>query len=329
MIQNLKKKKIKKRDTLNNPPKYENKFVLTNPPYLARNKSNDKKIFDKYNQNDLYKCFIKELVSNNCNGGIIILPLNFWCSTRKNDIELRKKFIENYKIIKLNIFEEKVFNDTSYAICAFQFEMKKDNKTNSIKCKIFPKNVKMEIVLNNENNYTVGGEIYNLEQSKKITVSRITKNNKNNNNGTNILLKCIDDSETNKIGLSYVNDDQLYIDETPKLSARSYATLLIEPKIDNEKQKKLVYEFNNFINEKRKKYNSLFLSNYRESNSIARKRISFSLAFKIANFLLWKKLISFNQLKDINFFINFYKYPKIVILLFFQVLYKRKKGGLL
>lgn len=30
-----------------------NKFVLTNPPYLARNKSIDKTVFDKYKTNDL------------------------------------------------------------------------------------------------------------------------------------------------------------------------------------------------------------------------------------------------------------------------------------
>ena len=36
----------------------------------------------------------------------------------------------------------------------------------------------------------------------------------------------------------------------------------------------------------RKKYNSLFLTNYRESNDIARKRISFNLAISIMNYLL-------------------------------------------
>ena len=35
------------------------------------------------------------------------------------------------------------------------------------------------------------------------------------------------------------------------------------------------YLENKFLNEKRDEYNSLFLTNYRESNSIARKRISF------------------------------------------------------
>jgi tRNA1(Val) A37 N6-methylase TrmN6 len=34
-----KKNYIIKRNTLLNPPEYKNKFILTNPPYLARNKS--------------------------------------------------------------------------------------------------------------------------------------------------------------------------------------------------------------------------------------------------------------------------------------------------
>ena len=77
-----------KQDTIKNPPNYNNKFVITNPPYLARNKSNDKTLYDKYNVNDLYKCFIKELITNICIGGILIIPLNFWSSIRIADIEL-------------------------------------------------------------------------------------------------------------------------------------------------------------------------------------------------------------------------------------------------
>ena len=53
-----KKDFITKRDTLLEPPSYLDKFVLTTPPYLARNKSKDKSLFDKYKMNDLYKCFL-------------------------------------------------------------------------------------------------------------------------------------------------------------------------------------------------------------------------------------------------------------------------------
>jgi hypothetical protein len=68
------------------------------------------------------ECFIEILISNDCLGGILIVPLNFICSIRKNDIDLRKKFISKYNIITLNIFEEQVFEDTTYTICSFQFE---------------------------------------------------------------------------------------------------------------------------------------------------------------------------------------------------------------
>ena len=43
---------------------------------------------------------------------------------------------------------------------------------------------------------------------------------------------------------------------------------------------------NNYINNLREKYNSLFLTNYRESKDIARKRISFQLVYSIIGYIL-------------------------------------------
>jgi tRNA1(Val) A37 N6-methylase TrmN6 len=97
-----KKSFIIKQDTLLNPPNFDNAFILTNPPYLARNKSIDKFIFNKYTTNDLYKCFIQLLINSNCLGGILIIPLNFLCSVRKNDINIRVDIVcKNYRYIKI------------------------------------------------------------------------------------------------------------------------------------------------------------------------------------------------------------------------------------
>jgi hypothetical protein len=278
---------IIEQDTILNPPNFTNKFIITNPPYLARNKSKNKLLFDKYDVNDLYKCHIKELISNNCLGGILIVPLNFWSSIRKNDILLRKELLEIYNIILINIFEEQVFDDTSYTICSFQFELKnvKQNNIEQIKINIYPSNIFLEIKLDETNNYTFGGEIYNIPKSKKYNITRITKNNKENIN-TNILVKCIDDNSQNKISLSFVSNENIYIDNTPNLSARTYASLIIIPQINISQQKKLIKLFNNYLNEQRNKYHSLFLTNYRESKDIARKRISFDLVYKIIGYLL-------------------------------------------
>jgi hypothetical protein len=280
-----KKDFIIKRDTLNNPPIYNNKYIITNPPYLARNKSIDKNIFDKYNVNDLYKCFIKEIINNICLGGIIILPLNFWCSIRISDIKLRKLFLDKYNIILLNIFEEKVFNDTTYTICSFQFELKKNNENNKIDINIYPSKVKIITELNDNNNYIIGGDIYNLKINNKYKITRLTEKNKNKLN-TNILVKCIDVNINNKIGLYYIDDNNIYIDNTPNQSARTFATLIIEPRINVEEQKELIKKFNNFLEEYRIKYNSLFLTNYRESKDISRKRISFELVYLIISYIL-------------------------------------------
>jgi hypothetical protein len=279
---------IIKRDTLTNPPIYTNKFILTNPPYLARNKSKSKVLFDKYDVNDLYKCFIKELITNQCIGGIIIIPLNFWSSIRNGDIKLRKDFLQIYTIQRLNIFEEQVFEDTTYTTCAFQFAnaklmgLKDNNKLLNIM--IYPG--KHSIITELDSiNYLIGGDIYNLKTNKKNKITRATSNNKDKLN-TNILVKCIDDNKNNKIGLSFVATKALYIDNTPNLSSRTYATLIITPAIDEDKQKQLVAKFNSYLEEHRKKYNSLFLTNYRESKDIARKRISFDLVYLIVDYIL-------------------------------------------
>jgi len=273
------------RDTLTTPPDYTDKFVLTNPPYLARNKSKNKELYEKYKCNDLYKCFIINIISNVCQGGIIIIPLNFLSSIRKSDIELRKKFLDKYLVKIINIFEERVFDDTSYAVCSIHFVRKPNNEiNNNIKTYIYPSKKYMTISLTSENNYTIGGEIYNLPQNSKYKVQRATRETKGNI--TNILLKCIDNNINNQLGFKIVEDEEIYIDNTEKLSARSYATLVINKSITIEEQKDLVDKMNEYIKEQRKKYNSLFLTNYRESNSIARKRISFDLAFRICNYML-------------------------------------------
>ena len=268
-------------------------FLSTN-----QNKSKDKFVFNKYNTNDLYKCFIQSIINSTCIGGILVIPLNFFSSIRKSDIDLRKQFLNLYQIITLNIFEEKVFQDTSYSVCSFQFTLK-PNIINITNIYIYPSKKHLAINLK-DNNYIIGGEIYMLKQNNNYTIERATSNNKDSQFLTNIAVKCIDDNINNQICLFLVDDNEKskYIDNSPNLTARSYAILIINP--NNSKVNKLnildildildqeifVKKFNNFLNAHREKYNSLFLTNYRESNSIARKRISFKLVYDICNFLL-------------------------------------------
>jgi len=269
---------IIKRDTLKNPPNYDGKFILTNPPYIARNKNEDKEIYDLYKTNDLYKCFILSFINSNCKGVIIIIPINFLCSYRTNDIKLRKQFLQKFQIKLINIFEEKVFDDTSTSVCVIQFDLKK-GVDEIIKIDIYPSKKSIEITLDERNNYTIGGEILQIKSSKKYKIERATKYSKEGL--TNILLKTIDDK--NELGALIVGDNERIIDNTENLSMRSYASLIITPIIDIDIQKIIVDNFNEYLKINREKYNSLFLTNYRENK---RKRISFELAFKIFGYLL-------------------------------------------
>lgn len=279
-------KTIIKRDTILNPPEYANKFILTNPPYLARNKSKDKKLFDLYNVNDLYKCFMKEIIKNKCQGGILIIPLNFWSSIRKNDIDLRVLFLEQYKILQLNIFEEQVFDDTSYTICSFQFEARMEKmETFSLPITIYPSVRKLYTELNKQNNYIIGGDIYGLPVKSRFKIYRLTLKNKQEKS-SNILIKCIDDNKSNKIQYKIVDNENIYMDETENQTARTYASFIIKPSVSLEIQKRAVEKANSILNLQREKYDSLFLTNYRESKDIARKRISFDLAYRILEHVL-------------------------------------------
>ena len=275
---------ITKRDTLKNPPIYTDKFILTNPPYLARNKNPNKEYYDKYNTNDLYKCFLIELIENTPSGGIVIIPTNFLCSIRKSDMELRKRFVAVFDIIKVNIFETQVFDDTSYAICAILFA-KKTTETIDTKIIFYPSKITIDVLLTSENNYTVGGEVYNIKPSKKYKIDRLTTRNKDIvENHTNIYLKTIDSNSKNMLCVEY--NEERYIDETPRLTARSFATLMITPPIDMDTQQKVVSLFNSYLTEKRTQYNSLFLTNYRDNSDIPRKRISFRLAYNLVGHIL-------------------------------------------
>lgn len=276
------------RDTILDPPSYAGKFVLTNPPYLARNKTAAKVAFDLYGVNDLYKCFIKEIFTNTPVGGIVIIPLNFWSSIRKADAELRRQFLVVFSVARINVFEEQVFDDTTTTVCAFQFSARlgADATTDEIPVWIYPQAKQITVQLNAANDYTIGGEIYKLAGSGAYTITRLTAKNRDTPNKTNVVVKCIDDNSAKKIKWVVVEDADIVVDETPNQSGRTYATLAIEPPISLKQQRLLATKCNAFLETAREKYHSLFLPNYRESKDIARKRISFDLVYSITAHIL-------------------------------------------
>ena len=272
---------FKERDTLENPPSYKNSFIVTNPPYLAKNKSEDKSLFNKYKTTDLFRCFIHTIIDDPSLGGIIIIPVNFWSSSVRQDILLRKKFLEIYRVIRLNIFEKQMFEDTSCCVCSFLF-VKREDDTSKFKIYVYRPDemIKIKVDLNEENGWTIGGEIFKLS-GNNFTVTRLTSKNRNDKN-TDIVVKCLD-NRNEFIEMILVEDGTDFIDDTKNLSNRTQMNLVITPPLTRKEQKKLIKNFNTFLFEVREEYASLFLSSYRE---FSRKRISFELVYSISRFLL-------------------------------------------
>ncbi len=284
-------------DTLLKPPIYKDKYVVTNPPFLARNKSKTKEIYDMYGNDDLYKCFIKTIIHGDVLGGCLIVPINFLSSIRKNDLDLREMFLLKYKILRINLFEEKVFEDTDYNVVAIQFERRKENDMNfSIPFYIFPDNIIKNFEISEQTHWMIGGELYHLDSNEQYEIKRVfEKEGKSNKDeeiitqpNNRIFLYALDDGFNKRIRLEYVpNETPLFVG---KESDRTFASFHILPMLTEEKQRKLIEKFNSFLEENRTKYHSLFLTNYRESKFTARKRISFQLVYTILKHILSKPL---------------------------------------
>jgi hypothetical protein len=283
-----KKNGVIQRDTLMNPPNYKDAWVVTNPPYLARNKCNEKKIFDKYDTNDLYKCFINSLTSQeDCAGGVFIIPAGFFLSPRDIDVRCRNEFLSKYKLLKVKYFEEQVFPDTTTTVVAFAFE-KSPNKLNeqSVEWISLPSGAKRVFTLTKANDWIIGGEIYNLSVPSGIKVRRHVEGQtlKPGEQRTSMTLSALDSGTMDgRISLEY-KEGYIY---PAKECSRTYATLCIQGRtLTNEEQKKLCNAFNTLLEKKRTETWSLFLPQFRESKEYARKRIPFELAYVIVLHLL-------------------------------------------
>ena len=287
-----KKKDVVQCDTLMYPPNYKDAWILTNPPYLARNKCDKKEVFDKYGTNDLYKCFITSLTNQEpCAGGIFIIPAGFFLSPRGLDTRCRNDFLSKYKLLKVKYFEETVFPDTTITVVAFAFEKSSVLLTEqSVEWVSLPSGDKRIFKMSKEDDWIIGGEIYKLSVPTGIKVRRHVEGQKlkDGEKRTYMTLSALDSGKKNgRICLEY-KEGYTY---PAKECSRTYATLCILGKnLSPEEQKKICLEFNALVEKKRDETWSLFLPQFRESKEYARKRIPFELAYTIVLHLISKHL---------------------------------------
>lgn len=303
-------------DSLNKPKNYNGKFICTNPPYLNKNKAETgikNKFFyrNDFQFEDLYQISIFSILS--ADEGIIIVPLNFLSAENSNKI--RNLFFDKFQIVKLNIFSEQVFDDTTYNVISFYFRRNKTGLNyNKIEATIFPENKKINFTLEKQYNWQFGGEfISRIKNTKnylgvhrltedyiksgeyKIELSlqnikdkrqfKISKDLKKLINENILFLRAIDSKNGKKIQLEDIRNygTQGLIG---KESSRNMAHIIFSQPISINEQIDLMNSFNKKLNEERKKNFSFFLTNFRDNN---RKRISFDFAYKLLNYIYYEK----------------------------------------
>lgn len=102
-----KQQDVIKRNVFISKPEYYGTYVVTRLPQLDKKDCEDKSIFEQYGTDNLYKCFIKCMLSaSQLMGGIIVLPESFLTSLRESHIKRRIDFFKIFKPLRINLFDE-------------------------------------------------------------------------------------------------------------------------------------------------------------------------------------------------------------------------------
>jgi len=305
--------RIRYHDSLQSPGEY--RFVLTNPPYLYQNKMEDNSLLLNSKHTDLYQLSLERVMASE--EGIVIVPVNLLSS--ENARYIRELFFSRFVMVRCNYFTEQVFSDTTYTIIAFYYarrESRVNQNEMEFELVIYPEGRKTAIRIYKAFNWQIGGEfldkvrrygnrlsITRLEeedlkpgayviraaytnlaipatyQVDRRVFERIKKNI--------VVLKAIDTgSAVGRIGLEDIRRYQLDALVSSKTS-RHQIFLLFPEYISIDEQEEIITLFNREIEEKRREYFSLFMTNFRDHG---RKRISFHAAYCLINYLYFAKI---------------------------------------
>ena len=281
----------KQMDTLLNDPFKQHRckqFVITNPPYTAKNKLTPKQkrkydsILDS-NTNDLYQIFIKQLLMNadKINGGVIIVPVNFMLG--KQTHALRDAFLNAFDIYHLNIFEKQMFEHTTQSTITLVFTHKRFN----IK--------RYKVYLHTERSV----EIINMREFERILsfsfdsyfhLRTINSNTiracRNFNIATPFIVSNIKVSLIDPKMFAFI--DKTNKDTQDKVSDRSIMRVCFTRRFTTTEEERICELFNKHLQNIRTRTHSLVLTSYREKS---RKRLTFEEAYKMLEYIVNEELV--------------------------------------
>jgi len=243
-----------KNDSILMPPCFTNKVLITNPPYLSRNKSKNKTLYEAWNQDDLYKCHLAALCESDLQEGIIIIPSNFLCEARA---KARNLFFEHFKIIKVKYFQEQIFEDATTGVIIMHF--KRGSGTSQFEIIYYPNGDTENVSLEKKYKWIHGKDFFDYIVSKRtMKINNIVLGD-NKTSNSNIVISLLDGS---KRGLCAYYNEGVPHRTAPKAFTTYQIYFEDETRLSEEQERKIVTLYNKKLNEFRKQYHSMFLSNY-------------------------------------------------------------------
>lgn len=245
---------IIKNDSIRNPPSYTNKVLVSNPPYLSKNKyKEDKSIFDKWNQNDLYKCHLASL-KKDCEEAIVIIPSNFFCESNSR---IRKTLFETHYIVSAKYWNTPVFEDATTGVTVIHLKSGSKEKQD-FQLHHISDNKSFQMILEEKYNFLHGKNFFDRISIAKNNIRIIKTDVGMKRANTNIVVGLLDNGKWES-GLSMNYGEPLYC--SPK-SFTTYQITLPDYDLNLETQQEIVERFNNILAKYRVEYNDMFLSNY-------------------------------------------------------------------
>lgn len=244
-------------DSLLNLPDCSNRFLISNPPYLAANKSKGRgrEYFEKWKMNDYYKCHLAALQSQNVERGIMIIPSNFWC---ESSTVARSLFLSHYRVIEAKYWTEPIFCNATTGITAFVFERKNNGNEEFplVPLTLLPANKVIKMNLNNK--FVLhGGDYLESIQNPKYHFKKITGVEQLINK-TNIIFSALDGGRYCS-GFHYNSGNTLI---TKPSIITTYQLYCSDYQFSEQQQLLAVERANKILTEKRNEFDSMFLSNY-------------------------------------------------------------------
>lgn len=251
-------------NSLLNPTRLEG-LIFTNPPYLLNNKTSNKDAFVKWGVDDLYKASLK-MLSKYSDEGIVVVPQNLFLD---EDWTFRKYLFSVWEISDLVWHENVVFDDTNVRVVCFYY---KPGKTTELFTE--------ELIDDSVNKLRPGNAWWNIQKEgaqRSLKIKRLVEG-KGYSNPRNLVLRTTDKG---KLG----GEIKLYKGEPyyGKTSDRNLASFSFESEKSDEE---VCYLFNKTLNQMRLQYGDKILTNFLQSKSSVRKRISFAQAVNIIKYVL-------------------------------------------